>query len=441
MPCDANSRRRWATALLCAAWGVFWAWPVRAQVVTLRSVEKKALAHRASLGAEHAKANRARAEIELARAARYPDLTFKTDAALAPGNSLIVVRDTTGHEYRVLGSRPLGNSGAFTPEPRYGASIALQGPLYDFGRTENRVEAAKAGFRAAQADEGAARAAIVRQVQAAYLDWTVALGEERIAQRAAANAKARREATEGYVQEGKRPPSDLLTARVEEAQSRLDLVEAQGRVTTARLALERAAAVSLPRSAAPEPGLLDMAPPTGKARPTPALVALERRRDAADATARAHAHTWAPVLSGMVEAGVYGQKRTVFPSYRAGITLSVPLWDGGSENAREEAARATADELSAEETDLHRSLSNAEATARADWQNASTRVKVAKQFLSAARAALDATEQRYELGDGSVEDVIKARAQVDQAALRLLHARAARTDAALRLRNLANGGS
>ncbi len=438
MRCDANSR--FAAALLCAAWTLL-ATAVRAQVVTLRSLEQKALAHRAALGAERAKASRARAEIELAQAARYPDLTFETDAALAPGNSLIVVRDTSGHDYRVLGSRPIGNSGAFTPEPRYGASVALRGPIYDFGRTENRVEAAEATSRAAAADVGAARAAVTRQVQQTYLDWTMAVAEAQIAQRAFANAEARRKATAGYVEEGKRPRSDLLTARVQEAQSRLDLVEAQGRVTTGRLALERAAAVSLPASASPESGLLDMAPPAEKPRATPALKALRQRRDAAQASARAHAHTWAPVLSGLAQAGVYGQKATVFPSYRVGITLSVPLWDGGTEHAREDIARATADELSAQASDLGRSLSSAEAMARADYQSASARVKVADEFLNAAQAAVAAAEERYQLGDGSVEDVIKARAQANEASLRLLHARGARTDAVLRLRNLAGGGS
>lgn len=441
MPCDANDTRigRLAAAFLSTTAMLFWAGPLRAEVVTLKSLEHKAVARRATVDAERARQSRARAQVELARASRLPSLSFDADGAVAPGNSLISVFDTTGHEYRVLGSRPLGNSGAFSPEPRYSAALKLGGTLYDFGRSSQRIDAAEAGSRAASANVDAARASVVRNVQHAYLDWVLAVAAEKIAQRSADNARARQKAVAGYVDEGKRPPSDLLSARVEVSQARLDLVEARGRVTTARLEVERAAAVSLSATAQPDSSLLDAKPPRTQPGRAPALTALERRRDAARASARSHDHRWAPVLSGVAEAGIYGQKATVFPSYRVGLKLSVPLWDGGIERARRDVARATAAELSAETSDLDRSLSHAEATARAEWRNAARRVQVAQEFQRAAKAALDAAQARYELGDGSVEDVIRARAQNNQATLRLLHARAARTDAVLRLRALGAG--
>ncbi len=428
-------------ALLCAAAGLLCAAPLRAEVVTLQSLEQKALARRATLGAERARQSRARAQVDLARAATFPQFGFDTDGALAPGNSLISVLDVDGHEYRVLGSRPLGSSGAFSPEPRYSAALTLGGTVYDFGRSAGRIDAAEAGARAADADLGAARATVVRQVQLAYLDWVLALGAAKIAERAVDNAMAQRTAVAGYIEEGKRPRSDLLSARAELAQARLDLVEARGRVGRARLSVERAAAVSLSAMGAPDPGLLDITPPRKKARRAPALTALERRRAAARASARSHAHPWAPVISGTAEAGVYGQKATVFPSYRVGLKLSIPLWDGGVERARRNVARATAAELSAETAELGRSLSHAEARARADWKNAALRVKVAKEFHRAAEAALDAVNERYRLGDGSAEAVIRARAQENDAALRLLRARGTRADAVLRLRDLGAGRS
>lgn len=442
MLCDTNSGgRRWA--ILGLAWVVavlVWAGTARAGVVTLQTLEQKALARRASLDAERARSNRARAEVDLARAERHPNLAFDADGAIAPGNSLIRVYDIYGHEYRVLGSRPLGNSGAFSPEPRYSAALQLRGTLYDFGRGENRVDAAQATTRAAEADVAAARAQVVRQVQHAYLDWVLALAAARIQGRVLDNAKAHLAAVKGYVEEGKRPPSDLPSERVEVARARLDVVEAQARVDKARLALERASTVSLPRTAQPDPALLDIKPPPKASGQVPELTALERRRDAARASARAHAHPWAPVITGMAEAGVYGQKESVFPSYRVGLKLSIPLWDGGVESARRNMARATAAELSAETSDLGQSISHAEATARADYASARARVKVAQDFQRAAKAALDAAEDRYRLGAGSAESVMEARTQENDASLRLLRARGARADAVLRLRELGAPG-
>lgn len=440
MLCDTSERLRWKSLLLAGAL-LLWAGSLRAQVVTLHSLEQQALSRRATLNVARAKLDRTRADVDLARASRHPTFSFDADGALAPGNSLIRVLDVDGHEYRVLGSRPLGRTGAFSPEPRYSAALSIRGTLYDFGRGAERVDAAKAGSRAAQADVAAARAAVLRQVQHAYLDWVVAVAAARLVARDVDNADAQRKAVAGYVEEGKRPPSDLLSARVEVAQARLDLVEARGRIGDTRLALERASAVSLSRTATPDPRLLDIVPSGAKAVRSPTLTAIERRGEAARASAESHAHRWAPVVSGMAEAGVYGQKATVFPSYRVGLKLSVPLWDGGTDSARREIARATAAELSAETNDLGRKLSYAQRQARADWKNADSRVKIAESFQRAARAALAAAEERYRLGDGLVESVIKARSRVNEASLRLLGARGARADAVLRLRGLGGGNA
>lgn len=408
----------------------------RATPVTLKSLEEKALTRRANVDAERARASRARAQVDLARASGYPTLSFDADTSLAPGDSLITVRDVDGHDYRVVGSRPLGTAGAFTPEVRYGASLVLEGTIYDFGRTSGRIDAARAGSQAVRADAAAARAAVLTRVRQAYLDWIVARAAADIAARAADNARARRKAVQGYVDEGKRPPADLLAARLDEAEARLDRVEAQGRAQAARLALEGAVGTRLPSDAEPDASLLDAAPPAPSRRPAPQLLALERRRDAALAEARSHAGPWTPVLSGTAGAGVYAQRADVFPAFRLGISLVVPLWDGGAESARRDAARARAAELSARAGELRSDLASSEAAAHAAWRNAHSRVEVAKQFDDAAEAALRSAEERYNLGKGSVEAIIKARTEETRAALRLLQARGARAGAVLRLRAL-----
>jgi outer membrane protein TolC len=142
------------------------------------------------------------------------------------------------------------------------------------------------------------------------------------------------------------------------------------------------------------------------------------------------------VLAGLAEAGVRGQNGLVLPLYRVGVTLTIPLLDGGAQSAQEELAKAEAAELAASAAELGRALSNDEASARAAWENAGQRLAAAEEVQRVSELVLRAAQERSELGAGSVESVIDARAQSTRAALEVLLARAARTDAALHLREL-----
>jgi outer membrane protein TolC len=410
----------------------------QAEVIRLEALEQQALARRAE-PTNRASTRRARAAVSLARSATRPTFALNGEAAIAPGGALIRVRDVNGDEYRVPGSRPLGDADAFAPEPRYGATLSVAARLYDFGRSADKVAAAEASSRAVAAETTATADRVVRDVHQAYLEWLVAAGRARLARENLEAAHTRGLAVQGRVEEGSLPPASLLTSRAEEARSSLELVQARGGLTAARLALEATIGAPLPESAEPDASLLDAAPKATRSRQSASLVALQRRRDASLANARSLSRPSAPVLGGAAEAGVRGQNGLVLPVYKLGITLAVPLSDGGALSAQEELAKAEAAELAAEASELSRTLSNQEASARAAWANASERVTAAEQVRAAAEAVLRAAEDRNQLGTGSVESVIDARAETTRAALEVLLARAARTDAVLRLRELGSG--
>lgn len=406
-----------------------------AELVRLETLERRALQRRA-LPSEHAKASGARAAVSLARSAYHPTLALNGDAAVAPGSALIRVADVNGDEYRVPGSRPLGDSQALAPEPRYGLTLSLAGNIYDFGRTADRVAAAQASALAVQAEVEANADRVLRDVHRAYLEWLVAEGRLQLASQSLDEARARRQAVQGRVEEGSLPEAALFASRTDEAKSELELVQARGSLTAARLTLEAVSEVQLSSTAEPDAGLLDISPGRERARPSASATALSRRRDAALANARSYARPSAPVVAAALEAGVRGQNGLILPIYRVGVTISVPLSDGGAASAREEMAKAEAAELLAAADDVGRELSNQEASAHAQWANAGERVTAAEQLRLAAEQVLRAAEERHDVGAGSVEAVIDARTQLLRARSEVLLARATRADAVLRLREL-----
>jgi outer membrane protein TolC len=103
------------------------------------------------------------------------------EAWAGPGGRLIRVEDVDGEQYRVAGSRTLGDSDSLTPEPRYSASLSLTSQIYDFGRTRASVQAAEAELTATEASVLAEQRQIVNSVREAYLDWLSAHASRAIA--------------------------------------------------------------------------------------------------------------------------------------------------------------------------------------------------------------------------------------------------------------------
>jgi outer membrane protein TolC len=434
---DTNDIARWRLRTIGGLWFASVALGTRAAIATvvpLQNVEHEALAHAAMQTVERAKADRAQAEVDLSRAAGRPKVLLGVDVGIAPGNTLIKVADVSGSPYWVQGARAIGTDGAFTPQLRYGATLGVQSKIYDFGRSGDRIESARVGASAQKAEAEAARAELLARVRQAYLQWTLSEESARIAQLGQDNATARLKTVTALVEEGSRPQSDLLSARVDQAKAHLDLLQARGDVSSARIALESAAAMRLAADAEPDKSLLEASPPLGQSAPSPDLTAIERRRNAALAVARSHDHGFAPIISGLAEAGVRGQEQKVFPAYRIAVSLSIPLLDGGEEAAQRKAAKAQSEELTGHAAELARTLSNEEASARTDYRNANAQVEAAEQLQAVSAAAVRDAEDRYQLGGGGLDGIIDARQRWTAASLDVLHARGARAEAVLRLR-------
>lgn len=434
-PCSPDFRHGSRAARSVAVWLALSAFATRASadVVSLHDLETNAVHRRATIAAATERTAAARAGVSLSRSAYSPVAALTVEASGSPGGQLIHVADKSGDEFLVAGSRAVGEPGAFLPQLRYGALLSMGGRLYDFGRTRAGVRAAEAQRVAATAEEGATRVAVIQEVRAAYLQWLEAAVIHATSERAVANARARRDLVQARIETGVRPASEIGPVLYDEALAMLDESAANGRMSEARLEVERASATVLANDAVPDPALLEREPPSRGAPEALSSIALEKRGAAARATVQLHEHENSPVLSVGAEAGIRGQTGDVFPAYRAFLSLSVPLWDGGVASARATAARAEAAAAEADVREHRAALTSSQKRARIDFSNAVERVRLAESLLVLAAARARDAEARYDIGNEKIEIVLEASVALLRAQRELLLAKVARAGAALQM--------
>jgi len=405
--------------------------PVRAEVLTLREVERRALASDATRGAE-AKIAQTDADLEAARSGRRPVVSLSTEASVAPGGQLVEVETLDGQRLLVQGSHPLGEAGAFVPLPRYAGVVSMQANVFDFGRTASRIRAGEHRALAARTEERAQREDLARSTRQAYLAWTVAYARVALAERHQDDGRKRAEAVAGGIAEGGRPSADLNAARQEEVALELEVAEARAGLEHARIALEQLVGETWSDAVVPDLGLLDASAMSAATDAALASSALEQQADAAASVADSFAHEHAPFISTSAEAGLRGQASSAFPVYRVGITLTVPLWDGGLAGAQARSARAQAAALRAEADATRKAREDELRLAHSDLVRAEERLRLAERLRRLAQEQLGQVGEQHRLGAVDLRAVLDAREHAWHAEAQELAAKADRTAAWLR---------
>ena len=116
----------------------------------------------------------------------------------------------------------------------FNTSVQIQWPLYQGGRTSAAISEAEAQIKAARNGDIAARQDVIFSVLRAYEGVRAANAELTVAKRARAAAASYLATAQKRYQQGTALKSDLLTAQVSYAQSRLAERKAQDRLDNAR---------------------------------------------------------------------------------------------------------------------------------------------------------------------------------------------------------------
>lgn len=459
----------WAAALLALGTAALAPRRASADTLTLAEVEARAQRERPELAERRASIDKANADRAAAAAKGGPTLAARGELSLAPGAELLEI-DQGDETYFVQGSRAFGQGGALTPLPRYAVVLAGKYTILDFGRTSLGVRAAEASILAERASLVQAKVELVRAARTSYLDWIEAHQTWQLAQRDAEVTSARTVSVRELILEGARPATDATLSAYEEQLAKLRQARAHRASLLAFESLAAALQSDLPRDAVPELEVLEPASsgplasgtatntsapnasaPDASAPNTSApdalapdaargigydqaLDVLDRQRDAALAAARAAGRWRAPQLDITAELGASGVDAQLFPAYRAGLAITVPIFDGGAMSASADQYRAEARGLDARREQLAKEIAAARRVAETALASASDELGMSLELLATAETLLSEAEDHYRSGSDTLERVLAAQRSLVQARGEVLTSKLDNARARLELR-------
>nr|WP_314715974.1 TolC family protein [uncultured Fretibacterium sp.] len=372
--------------MACVAAALFQAFPARGEeaVRTLTLKECLALSE-----ANHPDLAGADAKREAER--RRLSLTAVEDRVQASANASAA---RSGRE-----GAPSGSS--------YTAGVTASVRVFDANRTKYAVEAQRGTLAATEAEGRKTRLQVRYGVKKAYMDLLLA-GEVRGQRKESVDSfRLHLERAKGYYETGLKPKSDVTKAEVDLGNAQLALVEAESNVRVAQAALLNAMGVDL---AGPfEVRAEDRALPESAEGGAEAL-ALEHRQDyeaanrrtlAGKAEVRSAARASSPSLSlrGGYSAG--GEEISSLSSeWNVGLSLNVPVVDGGAASARTDIARAQVRSLEAAREALRQNILLEVRKAVLNIRNARERIRIAGLTVAQAEENYSLAEGRYRTGVG-----------------------------------------
>src|SRR5581483_4652835 len=313
--------------------------------------------------------------------------------------------------------------------------------LYDFGQTTGRWRAARASAEAEAETERATRLQVDLIVRTTYFNARAAKALVQVARESLANQDRHFEQIEAFVQVGTRPEIDVVQARTDRANTRVQLINAENGYETAKAELNQAMGIegstrydvvdeTLPPVDDEELDLDQLLEEALAARPE--LAALSSQVRAQEFILRSVEGAYLPSLSlstGLTKGG--SELGNLAWNWDGGVLLSWPLFQGGLTRAQGREARANVTGIRAQ-ADLVRQQVRLEVDeARLTVRAAKAAIGAADEALLNGRERLRLAEKRYETGVGNIielEDaqlaLSNAKAQKVQAEYNLAAARA-----------------
>ncbi|HOX57403.1 MAG TPA: TolC family protein [Verrucomicrobiota bacterium] len=380
--------------------------------LTLTDCLRESLSANHTLLARSADADAAGARAKGSTAARLPKLFAASSA------------NHTSDPYRLQPATENNQPGIFTRDT-WQATAGVSVPIYAGGRLAAEQDAARLLAEAASSDLAFARQSLAVRVVTLYEDALALRAVIRSLDQSRATLTAQVERIDALLRQQKAAEVDRLRVAVRLARVEQSAIEARNRLEIIQATL----AVLMGREPSAAWELADTLN-TPAATSADVIASRELRADEAAAQARsasagqqvhaARSGYW-PTVEGVA---TYGP-RADFHSGEdydlgfAGVALTWNIWDFGRTKSRVSEARANqrAREEAAAETTLQRrlELANAEAGVRA----AAARIEASRLAVEQSQESLRIEQRKYELGQGTITDVLDAQsATVESESLR-----------------------
>jgi outer membrane protein len=325
-------------------------------------------------------------------------------------------------------SHSLGGAFGESVTKSYTTTLSVNQTLYDFGKTGSAYDAAKWGTRSLERDADRVAQEVALNVKQAYYALLQARKLVEVAQRTVEQTQSHLNQAQAFFRAGSKPRFDVTRAEVDVNNANLNLINAKNSVRIRTIALNNAMGIDPGRSTQiedvlppvpPMPTLEQAEADAFKTRPD--LIKAGSDIEAAKARVEAERSNYLPTLSasgaynwasGTQEMGQFQGMPLggdVQNSWNAGITLSVPLFQGGLTRGRVSEARANLLVLETQRDTIRQSILLELNQAFADMEGAAARVEVMESTVKKARENLDLAQGRYEAGIGPYIEVTDAQ--------------------------------
>jgi len=310
----------------------------------------------------------------------------------------------------------------------YSTTLSANQMLYDFGRTGNTLDAARFNTRSAELDTDRVKQDVILNVKQAYFALLQAKKLVIVSQKTLEQAGSHLKQAEAFFRAGSKPKFDVTRAEVEVNSARLSLINANSSVRIRTIALYNAMGID-PGGEIDIDDILSApaaVPPFEEAKTEslknrPDMRKAESDIEAARARIRAEESNYLPNLSangsyswanGTQQMGNFNGvslSGDIKNSWNAGITLSIPLFEGGLTKGKVSEARANMHVLEAQRDTLRQSILIEISQSYADMESAKVRIDVMESSLQKARENLAIAQGRYEAGVGPYIEVTDAQ--------------------------------
>ncbi|MEP6756280.1 MAG: TolC family protein [Chthonomonadales bacterium] len=354
----------------------------------------------------------AEADTRVARSAIQPQVSANTYA-------------TYGNTANILGSSPGVTPGNLMSVFRNGyadQNLTAMVPLYTGGRLGSLIRVASARGRAVSADYGEVQSEVAYRVREAYYRALLAAEFESAAQSRLDYATALLKTTQAQVDAGKGIEASVSRVAAEVSDGQRAITSARNDRAKSLLDLKAAMGVRLDSDITLSDTLVYQ-PITGEVstaikealKNRPELKALRNRLAAAESQTSASEGSFKPQIYGTVMTDALASGGRSYGTYTIGMTLSLPLVDGGQRRAETDKTRAMKVRIELELREAELRVAKEVQQAWLDQETGVQNYQTAEAALKAAQAAYDVTAIRVQSQKAILVELLDALAALNQA--------------------------
>lgn len=360
-------------------------------------------------------------DVRIAKGKYYPDVGFRfgyrrwESHAFLPEGFIRPGLDTIG------------------PVNEWRTNLRTQYTLFDSGQRSSELNSAESQYEASQQESLETRNNIIYNVHAAYYNVLAAEDELALSKTRISRSQDHLRIASDRKEAGDVPQADVTRARVDLSSAELSSVSAEGSLRIALGNLNQAMGripqeplqIAHNEIGIPDPAGTDVNQSLNNAlQKRPEIQAAQKRVDAKRSQIGIAKSEILPKVR--TEAGYGWLDEEFFPQdkdWYVGITLDIPLLDGGTRRHRIAKSKIEVSREQAQLDQLKLSVQQEVWSTYSRWIEARKTLETNQTRQAEAEESLRLTKARYEEGAGTINDLLDAELSLDQADTGLNNAR------------------